>query len=649
GTLAEVQPLEDVLEALGDREAGLRGRILAIMAEALRNARQTVRAKQMAQQALEIGQRLQDDELCARASSVLALAYIQGLQLREALESWQNALLSARRANDLILQGWPLQRMPLALSLEGRLDEAEAVGLEACELARQTHDWGNSSVALSHLASVAVAKGDFLAAEKYAQETMLMVYRSRYPWGGFRALCALACARALRGTWAEAADALDMLVEPGLVFEEAGPVIRAIARALRQWLRVYSEAAAEPLEPVANDLMRAVGTDTYSLAPLCALVELADLSAAPGIAELPYQALLHAVEQGVLFSSGWMFLLPRVLGVAATLNRRWDTAEVHFQAAIEAAVRAGARPELGRAYVDYARMLAARGGGNDRRQAIELLRQAAPVFQDLGMEPFVRQATQLAGTLRSRVALMPQPHTVSPNDLSEREAVILRQIAHGRSDQEIADDLVLSSQTIAGHLGTIFKKIGVDGRQAAAAYALDQNPAMPSLQTILITDMEGSTALTERLGDAKAYEILRTHNRLIRDALGAHHGFEVTHTGDGIEASFASASYALQCGIAIQQAFARYNQEHPDGPIRVRIGIHAGEPLPTEGRLFGAAVQVAIRICNCARPGQILVSDVIRQLIAGKGFVLTDRGRVTLKGIKGRLRLHQVGWEDEGV
>ena len=330
GTLADLQPLEDVLAALGDREPELRGHILAIMAEVYRQARQSANAQERAQRALEIGQSLKDDRLCARASSALALAYINGLHLREALEGWQQALDYAQRTNDLILQGWPLQRMPLALTLQGRLDEAETVALEACALTRKTSDWGDYSVALSHLTSLAVVRGDFEATESRAHETMLMVYRSRYPWGGFRSLCALAGARALRGAWAEAEDALDILVEPGHVFEDAGPIITVFARVFRQLLRVQSQAVTEALEPLAADLMRVVRTDTYSLGPLCALVELGDLMAAPSIAELPYQALSLAAERGALFSSGWMYLLPRILGVIATLNRQWDTAQTPF-------------------------------------------------------------------------------------------------------------------------------------------------------------------------------------------------------------------------------------------------------------------------------------------------------------------------------
>ena len=104
-------------------------------------------------------------------------------------------------------------------------------------------------------------------------------------------LLALACARALRGDWAEAADAVDILAEPGRVFEDPGPVVKAFARVFRQLLRAYVNAIDEALEPLAADLLQVVGTDTYSLAPLCALVELSDLRSAPSIAERPYQAL----------------------------------------------------------------------------------------------------------------------------------------------------------------------------------------------------------------------------------------------------------------------------------------------------------------------------------------------------------------------
>ena len=161
--------------------------------------------------------------------------------------------------------------------------------------------------------------------------------------------------------------------------------------------------------------------------------------------------------------------------------------------------------------------------------------------------------------------------------------------------------------------------------------------------------MEGSTALIRRWGDAKALELFRIHNTIIRDCLHKYCGSEVTHTGDGLEASFASAVDAVQCAVAIQRAFAMHNQAHPDAPIRVRMGLNAGEPLATEGRLFGTAVHTTFRICGRAHPDQILTSDVIRQLAAGTGFVFANRGRTALKGISGLVQLYEVQWENEGT
>ena len=162
--------------------------------------------------------------------------------------------------------------------------------------------------------------------------------------------------------------------------------------------------------------------------------------------------------------------------------------------------------------------------------------------------------------------------------------------------------------------------------------------------TILFTDMEGSTSLTQRLGDAKAQEVLRTHNRIVRDALKAHTGSEIKHTGDGIMASFASASRALECAIAIQRALAQHNESNPDTPIRVRIGLNAGEPIVEEKDLFGTAVQLAARICAQAEPGEILAPIVVRELAAGKGFLFSDRGDVVLRGFEDPVRLYEVRW-----
>ncbi len=160
--------------------------------------------------------------------------------------------------------------------------------------------------------------------------------------------------------------------------------------------------------------------------------------------------------------------------------------------------------------------------------------------------------------------------------------------------------------------------------------------------TILFTDIEDSTALTQRLGDAKAQELVRAHNGIVREALRAHNGTEIKHTGDGIMASFHSASGALECAAAIQRAV----HERGGGDLRVRIGLNSGEPVEEESDLFGTAVQLARRICDAAEGGEILASDVVRQLAAGKGFLFAGRGEVALRGFEDPVRLFEVRWNE---
>lgn len=162
--------------------------------------------------------------------------------------------------------------------------------------------------------------------------------------------------------------------------------------------------------------------------------------------------------------------------------------------------------------------------------------------------------------------------------------------------------------------------------------------------TILFTDMEGSTALTQRLGDEGAQRLLRRHNAVVRDALLEYNGSEIKHTGDGIMASFRSARRALDCGVAIQRRLAV--DAGDDTAFRVRIGINSGEPVSDERDLFGTSVQLAARVCEAADPGQVLVSNVVRELVAGKGFLFSDRGQITLRGFEDPVRLFELRWQD---
>jgi class 3 adenylate cyclase len=177
---------------------------------------------------------------------------------------------------------------------------------------------------------------------------------------------------------------------------------------------------------------------------------------------------------------------------------------------------------------------------------------------------------------------------------------------------------------------------GAPSRTTAVA-----NTGAASVVTILFTDLVSSTALTQRLGDARAQELVRAHNTIVREALSANGGTEVKHTGDGIMASFPTASGALECAVAIQRGVAQ--RDEPD--LAVHIGVNAGEPVAEESDLFGTSVQLARRICDHASTGQILVSNVVRELSAGKGFLFADIGEVVPKGFDEAVRLYEVRWQ----
>jgi class 3 adenylate cyclase len=174
-----------------------------------------------------------------------------------------------------------------------------------------------------------------------------------------------------------------------------------------------------------------------------------------------------------------------------------------------------------------------------------------------------------------------------------------------------------------------------------------------AFRTVLFTDVEGSTALTQRLGDATAREVLREHERIVREALKSHGGSEVKALGDGFMASFSSATRALECAVAIQKQIETWNTARPEPVegrsehIRVRIGLNAGEPIAEAADLFGTAVNLAARIAAQAKGGEILIANVVRELAAGKGFSFADRGETALRGFEQPVRLYEVRWSEE--
>jgi class 3 adenylate cyclase len=166
----------------------------------------------------------------------------------------------------------------------------------------------------------------------------------------------------------------------------------------------------------------------------------------------------------------------------------------------------------------------------------------------------------------------------------------------------------------------------------------------PGIRTILFTDIVGSTSLTQKMGDEAAMEVLHQHDSIVRDALADFDGREIKHLGDGIMASFVSAAAAVKCATRVQQEITRQSQDHKDSPIKLRVGIAAGEPVEHHNDLFGCTVQLAARLCAHAQPDQILASNVVAELCAGKLLSFEDLGEIALKGFDQPMRTHAVAW-----
>jgi class 3 adenylate cyclase len=184
-------------------------------------------------------------------------------------------------------------------------------------------------------------------------------------------------------------------------------------------------------------------------------------------------------------------------------------------------------------------------------------------------------------------------------------------------------------------------------RDAASGQRLHHGASMHSdgTSTIMFTDVVGSSALMQRLGDRAGRLLLKRSEEIISRETEAHNGLEVKSMGDGFMLSFRSAGRAVACASAVQRAIADHNLQQTQDPILVRIGVCVGEPIQDEDDMFGLSVIMAARITALARGGQVLLCPVSYALVSSSGdFDFRPLGPVELKGIEGSHHLYEVVW-----
>jgi class 3 adenylate cyclase len=182
----------------------------------------------------------------------------------------------------------------------------------------------------------------------------------------------------------------------------------------------------------------------------------------------------------------------------------------------------------------------------------------------------------------------------------------------------------------AGDYGALLDEIGEFLTGMKVARVVDR-----VLATVMVTDIQGSTRLASELGDQNWSALLQLHRTKVRDELTRFRGVERNETGDGFVATFDGSARAIRCACAI------VNELRSIG-IDVRIGLHAGEVEVIGDDIGGIAVHVAARITETTRSNEILISGTVKDLIAGSGIELEDRGRKALKGVNGLVRTFAV-------
>jgi class 3 adenylate cyclase len=174
----------------------------------------------------------------------------------------------------------------------------------------------------------------------------------------------------------------------------------------------------------------------------------------------------------------------------------------------------------------------------------------------------------------------------------------------------------------------------VEARARSERRSLRPASAPDGTVTILFSDIEASTELNARLGDVRWLGLLRAHHAIVRREVREQGGFEVKTQGDGFMIALPSARRAAQCALAIQRAIRAELGDHPDGPIRIRIGMHTGDAVREDDDFYGRNVSLAARLAEHARAGEVLASAVVKQLAESGGDISFEGERVVqLRGL----------------
>jgi class 3 adenylate cyclase len=551
------------------------------------------RAQELSQQALDGARRAGEPEALAFAVHArrTALGAIEHIEERLALA--EELLSAAQKAGflDLVAAAHTSRHSDLLELGDGAAARAHVEAYE--RLARETRLPGMLWQATTLRALWALLEGRFEDAERLAEQARAAAATTTNPGGPPVHAIQIARVRAEQGR----------LEEMAALFRAQNERIPHVGWRSRL-AQIYAELGREDdarreFEALAAGDFAAIGRDIAWLLTMAYLAEVAAFLRDERRAERLYELLLpHARRNINVINAACNGPVSRPLGLLAASLGRYDDAARHFEDALAMDERLGAPALLARVRQDYARMLLERGAPGDRERALELAQQSLAAAREMGMKVLLEKA--LATKLE----------------------------AHGVDSLDTRHSIYAVASALQRQPPDLSPRAAPDGTV-----------------TLAFSDMEGFTQLTERLGDRSAHEVVKVHNAIVREALAAHGGYEVELQGDGFLLAFASARQAVLCAIGIQRALAAHGREHPELPLRVRIGLHTGEAIKDADKFFGKTVIQAYRIADRAGAGEILVSSLLKELVDSAGDLRFDPGReVELKGLSGSHRVFAVQW-----
>ena len=590
--------LEESLAAVGVEDSRMRVELLGGLAQELVWRDPQGKAAPLSREAVAIARRLGDP--AALASALVRQGFLLAATPeapRQRLATADELLELAERAGDreLAVRGHVYRLLSL-------LDLGDVAGADleldiyarlAEELRQPQHLW--------HVPLLrgmrAMMNGRFEEAERLAEEARRGGERAEEPLSAQLYALQLAVLRRHQGRMEEMIPAVREMAE-------RYPAIRAWRHALVSFL-----ADAGRLEETRAEFERLAANDfddiPIDLQWLTAVTRIADACAHLGDVEraaILYEKLLPLASHPVVAGRGAAVNGPvsLYLGRLSLTMSRTEEAVRHLTEGRELATRMGDRPFAAETTHYLAAALLRRGAGGDRERALELLGRCLDAAQEMGMRLLIERA----------LALRLEAQGLAQVDVTTSIDTVISAVENERPD----------IRSFASPDGTV---------------------------TILFSDIENSTLMTERLGDERWLEVLRAHNAVFRRHLRAYGGYEVKNQGDGFMLVFPDPCRAVECAIAIQSALARQEMAESER-IRVRMGLHAGAAIREEGDFFGRSVILAARIAAQARGGEILVSSALKEIAEEDGLSF-DAGRdLELKGLTGTHRVYRTSWEEPG-